>query len=439
LRRYLLTIILLLALLLVGGYVTYTLTAGPALTRGGYVPTLSTDPATAQAQGLIFLVALLVIISGTIGTGVILALIFYRLTKTLGIVTSAAAETPSERSATTKPAASAQQGMPLTNLRTQIIFWVGLVVLIVFLQVLRYWGDPHPFGYLPGLNDLLRIELFKLPGTHINGLPPLIAGPGDTLTAAHVLALVAVVLIVATIGAGIGLARGFGMLDNTVKRADKLPRTLPDRLIPVVEARIAALRQPRPKRLPGNPIDGMLVALNVVLILAILGIAAFFIIPSYSGVAAVDNAVKATQIAALATATLPAGAPTSAGGSPADELAAKVAALPKGDAAKGEALTTSNGCVACHIQAAVGPGWLATADNATPKGEGIGTRATHRFKDPGYAGAATSADSYLYESITAPNAYIVTGFQQGIMPQDFGTRLQPQELADIIAYLNTLK
>ena len=74
-RRYLLTIILLLALLAVSGYAVWTLTAGPSLTRGGYVPTLSTDPATAQAQGLIFVVALLVIVSGTIGTGVILALV----------------------------------------------------------------------------------------------------------------------------------------------------------------------------------------------------------------------------------------------------------------------------------------------------------------------------------------------------------------------------
>ena len=439
-RRYLLTIILLLALLAVGGYATWTLTGGPSLVRGGYVPTLSTDPATAQAQGLIFVVALLVIVSGTIGTGVILALVFYRFTMTLGIVSSAVADTPTERSGTTKPASSNQGlGVPLTNPRSLAIFWIVLVLLIVGSQVLRYWGDPRPFGYLPGINDLLRIELFTLPGTHINGLPALIPGPGDTLTAAHVLVLAAVVFIVGVIGAGFGLARGFGLFDHTVKRADKLPPTLPDKLIPMVEARIAALRQPRPKRKPGNPIDGLLIGLNIVLALVIVGVVAFYIVPAYSGVAAVDQAVKATQIAALVTATVPAGAATGTGPSPADALAAALAKLPKGDATRGQGLTTTSGCVACHIQAPLGPGWLATADNATPKGEGIGTRAQHRFKDAGYTGVATSADGYLLESIKTPNAYVVPGFQPNIMPQDFGTRLKPQDLADVIAYLDTLK
>jgi len=441
LRRYLLTIILLLALLAVGGYATWVLTGGPAAARGGYVPTLSTDPATAQAQGLIFVVALLVIVSGTLGTGVILALVFYRFTMTLGIVSSAVADTPPERSGTTKPASSNQGlGVPLTNPRSLAIFWVVLVFLIVGSQVLRYWGDPRPFGYLPGIRDLLKIQLFTLPGTHINGLPALIPGPGDPLTAAHVLVLVAVVFIVGTAGAGVGLARGFGILDNTVKRADKLPSTLPDKLIPMVEARIAALRQPRPKRLPGNPIDGILIAVNVLLALIIVGVVAFYIVPSYSGVAAVDQSVKATQIAALASPTPPPGAPTGAGPSPADALAAQLAALPKGDATRGQNLTvTTYACVACHIQAPVGPGWLATADNATPKGEGIGTRAQHRYKDSGYTGVAASADGYLLESIIKPNAFVVTGFQPNIMPQDFGTRMKPQDLADVIAYLNTLK
>jgi cytochrome c2 len=330
-------------------------------------------------------------------------------------------------------------GVPLTNPRSLAIFWVVLIALVVGSQVLRYWGDPHPFGYLPGINDLLRIQLFQLPGTHINGLPALIPGPGDMLTAAHVLVLVAVIFIVGVAGAGVGLARGFDILDYRVKTADKLPPTLPDRLIPMIEARVAALRQPRPKRKPGNPIDGLLIGVNIVLALVIVAIVAFYVVPSYSGVAAVDQAVKATQIAALATATTPAGAATSTGPSAADALAAMLAALPKGDATRGQGLTTTNACVACHIQGTTGPGWLPTAENATPKGEGIATRAQHRFKDPGYTGVASSADGYLLESIITPNAFIVPGFPSGVMPQNFGTVLKPQDLADIIAYLNTLK
>ncbi len=152
-----------------------------------------------------------------------------------------------------------------------------------------------------------------------------------------------------------------------------------------------------------------------------------------------DDAVKATQIAALASPTPPPGAPTQSGASPSDALAAQLAALPKGDAARGESLTTANACVACHIQAPVGPGWLATAANATPAGEGIGTRAQHRFTDAGYTGVAKSADAYLLESIIKPNAFIVNGFTSGTMPQTFGATLKPQDLADIIAYLDTLK
>jgi cytochrome c2 len=436
LRRYLLTIILFLALLVVGGLATWSLTNGPSLTRGGYVPTLSSDPQTAQLEATIFVVALLVIIGSTIGLGVFLAITFYRLT--LILAANAAVAGTSERTATTKPSSTDQGlGIPLSNPRSLAIFWIVVVLLVLGLQVLRYWGDPHPFGYLPGINDLLRIELFTLPGTHIAGLPPLVAGPGDPVTAAHVLVLLAIVLIGAVVGTGVGLARGFDRLDHTIKNADKLPKTLPDMMIPMVEQRIASLREPRPKRRPGNPIDGLLIGVNVLLALVIVAIVALYVVPSYSGVAAVDQAVKATQIAALASPPPPPG--TNTGPSPAEALAQQVAALPKGDPAHGESLTQVNACTACHITGSVGPGWLATADNATPKGEGIGMRAQHRYKDPGYTGVATSAEGYLLESIIKPNAYIVPGFQPNIMPQNFGTLLHPQDLADIIAYLQTLK
>ncbi len=123
--------------------------------------------------------------------------------------------------------------------------------------------------------------------------------------------------------------------------------------------------------------------------------------------------------------------------------------LPAGDPAKGEAVSKAKGCVGCHIPAApgavlAGPGWLA-ADN--PAGEGVGTRAGHRFSDTGYAGGADSAAKYLFESIVQPSAYLVqdvptyvnaaTG--QSIMPANYGSLLSAQDVADIIAYLETLK
>ena len=118
-----------------------------------------------------------------------------------------------------------------------------------------------------------------------------------------------------------------------------------------------------------------------------------------------------------ATAT-PAYAPDSP-----EALQAELAALPPGDAAAGKAEFTAVGCVACHSLAKdvriVGPSLA-----------GVATRAATR--KPGY-----SAQLYLYESITRPGAYVVAGFTNGLMPQDFKTRLRPADLADLIAFLMT--
>src|SRR3990170_1798737 len=73
--------------------------------------------------------------------------------------------------------------------------------------------------------------------------------------------------------------------------------------------------------------------------------------------------------------------------------------LPAGDAATGKALAEGKGCTACHVTAAVGPAWLASAD---PNGEGVGARAEKRFTGADYTGKAASAQQYLFESIVLP-------------------------------------
>ncbi len=108
--------------------------------------------------------------------------------------------------------------------------------------------------------------------------------------------------------------------------------------------------------------------------------------------------------------------------------------LPEGDAANGETLATSKGCVVCHIATPTGPAWKPTAD--TP---GIGDRAATRFTAPDYTGAATSPEQYLLESIVAPDTYVVPGFSQGIMPPTYGNTLTAQETADLIAHMLTIK
>jgi mono/diheme cytochrome c family protein len=108
--------------------------------------------------------------------------------------------------------------------------------------------------------------------------------------------------------------------------------------------------------------------------------------------------------------------------------------LPEGDAANGEALATSKGCVVCHVTTPTGPSWPPTEELP-----GIGTRAETRPTEPDYTGNAKSPEQYLHESIVDPNVYIVQGFAPNIMPQNYGDTLTAQETADLIAYMLSIK
>jgi mono/diheme cytochrome c family protein len=110
-------------------------------------------------------------------------------------------------------------------------------------------------------------------------------------------------------------------------------------------------------------------------------------------------------------------------------------ALPAGDATKGQKVATDMGCVTCHVNTPVGPAWMPGADNNQ---QGVGTRAAERIKDPSYTGKATTPEQYLFESIVQPDAYLVPGFNP-VMPKDFGQKIDAQNMADLIAYLDTLK
>jgi mono/diheme cytochrome c family protein len=43
--------------------------------------------------------------------------------------------------------------------------------------------------------------------------------------------------------------------------------------------------------------------------------------------------------------------------------------------------------------------------------------------------------AFIRESIAQPNANVTTGFQAGIMPQDYGQQLDEKQLADLVAFL----
>ena len=100
-------------------------------------------------------------------------------------------------------------------------------------------------------------------------------------------------------------------------------------------------------------------------------------------------------------------------------------ALTDADVDNGEALTLSSACIGCHSldpnQPMPGPTWSNVAITAATRVEG------------------QDADAYLYHSIVNPNEYLVEGFQPNVMLQIYRDTLSDQAIADIIAYLLTLK
>ncbi|MEJ2210449.1 MAG: c-type cytochrome [Anaerolineae bacterium] len=98
-----------------------------------------------------------------------------------------------------------------------------------------------------------------------------------------------------------------------------------------------------------------------------------------------------------------------------------------GDAQAGEQIFNGGAsppCSSCHSlqpgQTLVGPSLAGIADLA------------------GQLVPGESAEQYLHESIVDPNAYVVEGFQPGVMPSNYGTQLSEQQINDLVAYLMTL-
>ncbi len=106
--------------------------------------------------------------------------------------------------------------------------------------------------------------------------------------------------------------------------------------------------------------------------------------------------------------------------------------LPAGDPARGEALFTGAqpapdgktlACNACHTvdgTVLVGPSLQGIASKPLPEGY-------------------DALEYYLRESILKPATYKVPGFENVNMPENFGERLDAQSLADLIAYMLTLR
>lgn len=82
-------------------------------------------------------------------------------------------------------------------------------------------------------------------------------------------------------------------------------------------------------------------------------------------------------------------------------------------------------CAACHVE-----------NHTAPPTEGTWTRIMdERLKDPALQGY--DFERYVVESIVQPNAYIVPDYGPNLMPGNFGLRLDINQLADLIAFLES--
>lgn len=104
------------------------------------------------------------------------------------------------------------------------------------------------------------------------------------------------------------------------------------------------------------------------------------------------------------------------------------AAVPvAGNAANGPQIFAAKGCVACHAIASL-PN---AKGNIGPALDGIGVTAATRV-------SGLDAEAYLRQSIEAPEAYLVEGYQN-LMSKGLKDQMSEQEYNDLIAYLVSLK
>ncbi len=116
-----------------------------------------------------------------------------------------------------------------------------------------------------------------------------------------------------------------------------------------------------------------------------------------------------------------------ASGSPGAARTPRPATSPTTGTALGQQVAARSGCTACHSingTKLIGPTWKGLAGkNKTLQGGTI----------------VLADEAYLRESIVAPNAKIVDGYQPSMMPLDFGTRLSADDISALVAYIQTLK
>lgn len=115
-------------------------------------------------------------------------------------------------------------------------------------------------------------------------------------------------------------------------------------------------------------------------------------------------------------------------------------AVGKGEPARGEQLFHFYTCDSCHDVSQPAPGGF-----YAPNLGNISVEAERIIQLPEYKGKAKNAADYIRESVLSPNIFIVPGAlftdAPGLsaMVQEFGEKIPPNDLDDLVAYLLTLQ
>ena len=171
----------------------------------------------------------------------------------------------------------------------------------------------------------------------------------------------------------------------------------------VVFALLSALVIPR--RWPQYPGRGLgwFIAGTLVLFVATLG--------------AVEVFAKETEPeeAAVGETTTETGGTTTEGTTTGEAQPPPPPAASEGDPAAGKTAFAAQGCGGCHTFSAAG---------------------TSASVGPDLDEAVQGKDSeFVRESIVDPNKEVTSGYAPNIMPQDFGQKLTPKQLDDLVAFL----